>query len=249
MSNMLEDAKKLATNMDDNNNTNINKMPILAIRSLENERIKIEKVEDYYKAFVHLLKTEDAILHNKEHCWIMGVDEYGYSNCIYIVALGGSNMVDASATDVFQLALIKGSKSVILAHNHTHDDILNPSEEDILFTNRVYHMARIIGLVLHDHIIFSSKSLISEAPFYYSFLERNMMGFFEQDISYRAVLDVRHILDAEKEDYAKDYAYEKMLKIIIAMILKNIDIDDIAEITKLSKKKIEQIKDSLTKPL
>ncbi len=220
-------------------------MPILAIRSLENERIKIEKIEDYYKAFLHLLKTEDTILHNKEHCWIMGVDEYGYSNCIYIVALGGSNMVDASATDIFQLALIKSSKSVILAHNHTHDGILNPSEEDILFTNRVYHMARIIGLVLHDHIIFSSKSLVSEIPFYYSFHEKNMMGFFEQDISYRAVEDVRHILDAEKEDYAES----QILNLIKAMILKNINIDDIAEMTKLSKKKIKKIKDSLTKPL
>ena len=67
-------------------------MDIVSIMKFQKERVKIEKVEDYYRIFQNMLKSEDSVFHSIEHFWILGIDKFGYSTCAYIVALGTKEM-------------------------------------------------------------------------------------------------------------------------------------------------------------
>ncbi len=50
--------------------------------------------------------------------------------------------------------IVRKATSIIIAHNHP-TNILTPSVEDIAVTKRIDEAARLLGLTLLDHIIFT----------------------------------------------------------------------------------------------
>ena len=224
-------------------------MIINTIKKIKKERVKIEKIEDYYYIFSKLLKGEDKELQQKEHAWIMGVNDEGYIVCVYIVALGAGNFVNITAHDLFKTAINHSSQRVILAHNHPDVNEIIPSDEDVLFTNKVYHMANIVGLTLLDHIIISTKSLTSELPIYYSYKEMGVMQSIHEDISYTPYEELKPMLEEEKEEYAreqkskglKEGEHNKSIAIAKEMLKNNEDIKIIIKYTKLTEKEIMKI--------
>ena len=234
------------------------KMLIRTVKDIKKKSIKISSVEDYYRAFIHVLKIENKDLYGKEHFWIMGIDSDGYVVCIYLVALGAENMVKLPIIDIFDIAVKCKSKNVVVAHNHTDKKKPVPSEYDIDFTNKLYHRSKYLGLNLLDHIIISRLSLESKKSIYHSFVLERYIDIFEQDITYQAVDDVRDILDKEKQDYKLDGKKEgkkegkvqgeksgikkRNIEIAKKMLLKNKPLEEIIEMTELSKKEIEKLK-------
>ncbi len=214
------------------------KMLIRSVKDIKKKSIKISSVEDYYRAFIHVLKIENKDLYGKEHFWIMGMDSDGYVVCIYLVALGAENMVKLPIIDIFDTAIKHKSRNVVVAHNHTTRKKPEPSQYDIDFTNKLYHRSKYLGLNLIDHIIISRSSLESEESIYYSFFTEKYIDFFEQDITYQAVDDVKDILDKEKQDYA----YDMKIGIAKKLLNLNLDIETIIKATGLTKKDIENLK-------
>ena len=214
------------------------KMLIRTVKDIKKKSIKISSVEDYYRAFIHVLKIENKDLYSKEHFWIMGMDSDGYVVCIYLVALGTENMVKLPIIDIFDTAVKHKSKNIVIAHNHTSRKNPEPSQYDIDFTNKFYHRSKYLGLNLIDHIIISRSSLESEESIYYSFFTEKYIDFFEQDITYQAVDDVKDILDKEKQDYA----YDMKIGIAKKLLNLNLDIQTIIKATGLTKKDIENLK-------
>jgi DNA repair protein RadC len=67
-------------------------------------------------------------------------------------AFGSVNHVYTSAREVVRLALDKNASALILAHNHPSGDP-TPSAEDVEMTREIDKCARLMSIVLHDHVI------------------------------------------------------------------------------------------------
>lgn len=69
-----------------------------------------------------------------------------------IVSIGSLNSSIVHPREVFKLAILGNSASIILFHNHPSGDT-TPSKEDINITERIKEAGKIIGIELIDHII------------------------------------------------------------------------------------------------
>ena len=79
-----------------------------------------------------------------------------------VMFVGTSNESLVEPTSVLREAILHGSTSFILAHNHPSGDP-TPSENDIQLTIRIQKASRLIGIELFDHIIIGDNSFISLA--------------------------------------------------------------------------------------
>ena len=79
---------------------------------------------------------------------------------IILIAVGGANVICLSAADVLRPILRFGGSAFILVHNHPSGSP-EPSEADVLFTNRIAKAAWFLGLRLLDHIIIAERGSVS----------------------------------------------------------------------------------------
>ena len=64
--------------------------------------------------------------------------------------------------EVFRGAIVSTCASIILAHNHPSGNP-EPSQEDITITKQIVDSGKIIGIPVHDHIIFANNNFTSLA--------------------------------------------------------------------------------------
>lgn len=69
--------------------------------------------------------------------------------------------------EVFRGAIVATCASIIIAHNHPSGN-LEPSREDISITKQIVEAGKIIGIPVHDHIIFTDST-------YSSFSEKGLI--------------------------------------------------------------------------
>ena len=69
--------------------------------------------------------------------------------------------------EVFRGAIVATAASIIIAHNHPSENP-EPSSEDIQITKQIVETSKVVGIPVHDHIIFSGNT-------YASFAERGLM--------------------------------------------------------------------------
>jgi len=84
-----------------------------------------------------------------------------------IISEGILNSSLVHPREVFRGAIVVTAASVILAHNHPSDNP-EPSAEDIQITKQIVESGKIIGIPVHDHIVFAGDSFTS-------FAERNLL--------------------------------------------------------------------------
>jgi len=77
-----------------------------------------------------------------------------------LVAVGSANRVFAKPKDVLFKAVKLSANGIILAHNHPSGPP-EPSEEDLLFTQRVKKACELLGFELLDHIVLSEEGFFS----------------------------------------------------------------------------------------
>lgn len=77
-----------------------------------------------------------------------------------IITIGTLNQSLVHPREVFAPAIEKRCASIIVAHNHP-SGILSPSSEDIAVTKRLQESAKILGIELLDHVIFTRDDYIS----------------------------------------------------------------------------------------
>jgi len=207
----MSDAYKIK-DKEERGDFNKETMKVISITSIEKERVKIEKTEDYYEIFVKLLNSEELFLRSKEHLWVLGIDNAGYTSCVYIAALGIQKIVVSTAMDLFRAALQFQADKIVIAHNQVEQTPPQAKPKDLNYTNQMYHKARHLSIELIDHIIINTESLVSEKPVYYSYKEMNLIEFIKQDITYKTVEEAHFILEREKKDYATDKNLEGIRK-------------------------------------
>ena len=109
-----------------------------------------------------VLLRENKIDQNREHFWVIGLENNNRILFIELISLGTVNKTIAEPMEVFSLALQKRAVKIILCHNHPSGE-LKPSEGDKEITDRLIQVGIIVSTQVLDHLIISEKSYLSFA--------------------------------------------------------------------------------------
>lgn len=104
-----------------------------------------------------ILQSYDEFEKEKEHFFIIGVNNK--NNIIYIdlVSIGTVSETIVHPREVFRYAILKGVSGILIAHNHPSGDLM-PSKEDLQTTRRLVECGKILGITILDHIICTHKT-------------------------------------------------------------------------------------------
>lgn len=79
-----------------------------------------------------------------------------------IVTEGILNSSLVHPREVFRGAIVATAASIIVAHNHPSGNP-EPSSEDVVITRQLVETGKVIGIPVHDHIIFADGTFTSLA--------------------------------------------------------------------------------------
>lgn len=100
---------------------------------------------------------------DREHFIVMLLNQKHALLSMETVSIGTLNSSLVHPREVFKQAVKRSAAAIILAHNHPSGDC-EPSEQDILVTERLKEAGKIVGIEVIDHIIIGQDK-------YYSFRE------------------------------------------------------------------------------
>lgn len=75
-------------------------------------------------------------------------------------AIGSNDSINISLKEILSEPIKQMAHAIIIVHNHP-SGTLNPSKQDILFTNKINEMCKIFNITLLDHIIIANNNYIS----------------------------------------------------------------------------------------
>jgi DNA repair protein RadC len=117
--------------------------------------------------FREILSNENEIDQDKEHVWVLGVNTRHIVKYVELVSLGTLDASLMQPREVYRMAISKGVKAIIIAHNHP-SAVVQPSEEDKATTQQLSQAGNIIGIKLLDHVIVTKEG-------YFSFLDSGLL--------------------------------------------------------------------------
>src|ERR687885_2449763 len=95
--------------------------------TLRNSKIPITDADAVVKVFRDLLALDDKIDQDKEHVYIMHLDTRSRVNLVELVGIGILDKALVHPRETFRRAIIEGSSSIIIGHNHPSGEV-EPSE-------------------------------------------------------------------------------------------------------------------------
>jgi DNA repair protein RadC len=120
-------------------------------------KVAISSPADVYHHFRFLF--DDQVRERFVVLWLSAANRVqGYE----IISEGILNASLVAPREVFRGAIVSTAASIILAHNHPSGNP-EPSLEDKHITKQIVESGKIIGINVHDHIIFASDSYASFA--------------------------------------------------------------------------------------
>lgn len=201
------------------------------IRLSEKEKIKVLNSDDIYGIIQRILLRESKIDQNREHFWVIGLENNNRILFIELISLGSVNKTIAEPMEVFSFALQKRAVKIILCHNHPSGE-LKPSESDKDISDRLIQVGIIVDTEVIDHLIISTKS-------YLSFKDIGLLDELKKSTKYVP----KYVLEQQIKKDAAEIAKRKE-KIEIAKQLKRNGVDEktIAESTGLSLEEVEKLR-------
>ncbi len=201
------------------------------IKLSESEKIKILNSDDLYGIMQRILLRENKIDRNREHFWVIGLENNNRILFIELISLGTVNKTLAEPMEVFSLALQKRAVKIILCHNHPSGE-LEPSDGDKNLTDRLIQVGIIVNTEVLDHLIISEKS-------YISFTDVGLMDTLRESTKFVPSYVLEQRL---KKEAAKIAEQKKVMEIAKAMKKAGEPIKKIALFTGLSVEEIEKFR-------
>jgi DNA repair protein RadC len=127
---------------------------------LKNSKIKVQGASEVAKVFQDILALEDKIDQEKEHYYVMHLNIRSQVIMVELVTVGTVSSSLVHPRETFRRAVIAGSSSIIIAHNHPSGDV-EPSDEDMKVTRAMFDAGNILGITMLDHIIFTPDDYFS----------------------------------------------------------------------------------------
>ena len=122
----------------------------------------IRSPEDLYRQFRFLFENMTT---ERFVCFIL--NSKNAVQAIDIVSEGTLNASVVHPREVFRSLVLGMGAAVIVAHNHPSGNP-EPSREDIEITKQLVEAGKILGIPVHDHVIFTDSA-------YTSFAERGLL--------------------------------------------------------------------------
>lgn len=201
------------------------------IKLSESEKIKILNSDDLYGIMQRILLRENKIDRNREHFWVIGLENNNRILFIELISLGTVNKTLAEPMEVFSLALQKRAVKIILCHNHPSGE-LEPSEGDKNLTDRLIQVGIIVNTEVLDHLIISEKS-------YISFTDVGLMDTLRESTKYVPSYVLEQRL---KKEVAKIAEQKKVMEIAKNLKRNGVDEQTIADSTGLTIAEVQKLK-------
>lgn len=220
------------------------------IKLTSKDKKYINDTDDVYEIMQRILLRENKIDREKEHFWIIGLDQAGYILYIELVSLGGLKSTTVEPMNVFRVAVMKNAAKVIAVHNHPANT-MKPSEEDKDVTDRLIQVGRILDIKLDDHLIISTSN-------YTSFRTSGLMEELEKSLKYVPTYQIIEQVRKQEQVIAREALLTEQYKtkeaqaqkrkaekeketLIIALVDKGVSAEDIAKILDVMPKTIKRI--------
>ena len=201
------------------------------IKLTEAERIKILNSDDLYGIMQKILLREHKIDQNREHFWVIGLENNHRILFIELISLGSVNKTIAEPMEVFSFALQKRAVKMVLCHNHPSGE-LKPSDADKDITDRLIQVGIIVETEVVDHLIISNKS-------YLSFKDIGLLEELEKSTKYVPPYVLAERIKKEATKIAKQ---KEKIEIAKAMKRANEDNEKIAAFTGLTLEEITTLR-------
>jgi len=204
-----------------------------------------------------ILLREDKIDQEKEHFWMIGLALNNGLQYIEQVSMGSVKSTLVEPMNVFRIAVMKGSVSVIIVHNHPSGE-LKPSADDKDVTDRLIQVGRILNISVIDHLIITKNSFLSFTDFgLIEELKQSTKWVPQFELIERIRKEEKKIrlemvkiaskeslekgLKTGKKEGLKEGEKKKAIEIALNALKKGLSIDVIIELTGLTKKEIEAL--------
>jgi DNA repair protein RadC len=201
------------------------------IKLTEAEKIKILNSDDIFGIMQKILLREDKIDQNREHFWVIGLENNNRILFIELISLGTVNQSLAKPMEVFSLALQKRAVKIILCHNHPSGE-LKPSEADKDVSDRLIQVGIIVDTEVIDHLIISDKS-------YLSFADIGLLDQLKKSTKYVPTFTLIKAAKKEATELAKR---GEKIEIAKEMKRRNTPNEDIVAITGLTLEDVEKLR-------
>jgi len=132
------------------------------------EKKRIYSSKDIAAMMAKILRSEDPLDRDKEHCWAIGLTTRNTIKYIELVHLGSINKSIISPAAVFRRAVKDAVSSVVIVHNHPSNET-DPSPEDTHITMTLKKAGEILEITLLDHIIIGKNNT------HFSFSDEGML--------------------------------------------------------------------------
>jgi DNA repair protein RadC len=127
---------------------------------LQHSKIRIQDSRHVAQVLLDLLHLEDTIDRDKEHFYAVHLDIKSRVNLVELVSLGTLTSSLVHPRETFRRAVMQGSASIIVGHNHP-SGVVEPSDEDSKVTKLLFEAGNILGITLLDHVIFTPTAFFS----------------------------------------------------------------------------------------
>ncbi|MCB5424245.1 DNA repair protein RadC [Altererythrobacter sp. CC-YST694] len=135
------------------------KVVALAARRLAKQQVREQPVLGSWQALIDYLRIDMAHL-TVERVRVLYLNT---QNMLILDEHVGDGSIDEAAIhprEVIRRALDLGATALILVHNHPSGSP-EPSRADIQITNRIAEAGRLLGIVVHDHVIIGREGHVS----------------------------------------------------------------------------------------
>lgn len=149
------------------NDVKASKLMALAEISKRMSSLKIEKIKISSPDDAAVIMMEEMRYYQKEYFKIILLDTKNNVKKISEISVGSLSSSIVHPREVFYEAFVNLASSIILVHNHPSGEC-EPSNEDIVLTNRLDECGKILGIKILDHIIIGDGV-------YFSFKEEGLL--------------------------------------------------------------------------
>lgn len=171
------------------------------IKLTDKDKIRVSEPEDIVGIMQRILLRENKIDREKEHFWIVGMNNAGYILYIELISLGSATKTPVAPMNVFRVAVLKGAIRVIAVHNHP-SGVMNPSEKDKDITDRLIQVGKILDIPMDDHVIITPTE-------YMSFRMTGLMARLEKSLKYVPPYQIAEMIRQEEREIREDMKKEE----------------------------------------
>lgn len=206
------------------------------IRLKATDKIKIQSSVDIFEIMQRILLKESEGDRKREHFWVVSLDWGNTILNIELVSLGTYNQTLVKPMEVLSIPLQKKAVKLVLVHNHPSGN-LEPSEEDKVITDRLIQACKIMQIDVEDHLIITERS-------YYSFQFSGLMDELRKSKRFVPAYEQKRQFEEQlAEELKQKGAKENQKQIVLRMREQGYNIEDIINVTGLTKAQINRIKD------